>query len=824
MDLVRSRQAAHRLHRRASSSTRRSRASPSSGRRRSRGAIVASPLAARTAARGSSSSPPPKAATSTRSATTAPCSGSARSARSPPTATAAPTASARQASSTPRDGVLYVIGASGLAPRSPAGRRERGARAGPCGSSRARGPSTSGAAFASSAARSTFRSPRTATPPTAAAFPRKADSSPSTSAQPSALAVRVRSRSGRRQSRRRLGLGRRLGLARRRRALHRDRQRRAGRRQRRRATAWSSSPPICPRRSAVDRPVASVDGEDIDLGAAPVLFKPSGCPALLAANDKSGDLIVWRQDALAKGPYARIPLSDGVDAFVGAPSWSPHHADALRLDRDRAQGGRRRLDGTIALKVTAKCGFTKQWFTATGDGTQPEPLVAGDLVADTGGERRRLRRRAGRHRGRRVAVPDGCADPLAADRGGRRADRRRLRRPALRVPADPVTSRRGCRSPSRAVFPRPNACRSPSSPTARARRSRPTAPRCSRTAPAAAMRRCASGSPTRHGVEPARVVVTSGSLQGFVFLAEQLVQHGRARPRRGADVRPAAEDPRRASAPTSSACRWTTTACSSTRSSERSRRARSPPSSTRSPRSRTRAGGRSRRSAAGASPSSPASTSCSCSRTTRTGSCATRARRCRRSSSWRAARTSPTRRRSRRRSRQAFASATSCCPPALAAKIEALAVSTYISPPFMTQATVHEFLRRGNFEPNLERVRGLLKARRDAMLDALERAHARRRARGAGPTAATSSGSICPRSRRSARARRSSGRHVRAGDGLLRGRRRHEVAPARVQLRLAGRDRRRHREARAVASWRAVAGVCALAARAGSRRRSRRRG
>jgi DNA-binding transcriptional MocR family regulator len=60
-------------------------------------------------------------------------------------------------------------------------------------------------------------------------------------------------------------------------------------------------------------------------------------------------------------------------------------------------------------------------------------------------------------------------------------------------------------------------------------------------------------------------------------------------------------------------------------------------------------------------------------------------------------------------------------PPALAAEIEALAVSTYISPPFMTQATVHEFLRRGKFEPNLERVNGLLKARRDAMLDALER-------------------------------------------------------------------------------------------------------
>jgi 2-aminoadipate transaminase len=59
-------------------------------------------------------------------------------------------------------------------------------------------------------------------------------------------------------------------------------------------------------------------------------------------------------------------------------------------------------------------------------------------------------------------------------------------------------------------------------------------------------------------------------------------------------------------------------------------------------------------------------------------------------------------------------------PPDLAKEIEALAVSTYISPPYLTQATVHEFIRRGNFEPNLERVNGLLRARRDAMLTALE--------------------------------------------------------------------------------------------------------
>src|SRR6478672_1962077 len=60
-------------------------------------------------------------------------------------------------------------------------------------------------------------------------------------------------------------------------------------------------------------------------------------------------------------------------------------------------------------------------------------------------------------------------------------------------------------------------------------------------------------------------------------------------------------------------------------------------------------------------------------------------------------------------------------PPPLAAEIEALAVSTYISPPYLSQATVLEFLQRDSFEPNLERVNGLLRERRDAMLDALGR-------------------------------------------------------------------------------------------------------
>jgi 2-aminoadipate transaminase len=59
-------------------------------------------------------------------------------------------------------------------------------------------------------------------------------------------------------------------------------------------------------------------------------------------------------------------------------------------------------------------------------------------------------------------------------------------------------------------------------------------------------------------------------------------------------------------------------------------------------------------------------------------------------------------------------------PEALAGRVEAVATSTYISPALLSQATVYEFLRRGSLDRNLGLVRSLLKARRDALLGALD--------------------------------------------------------------------------------------------------------
>jgi 2-aminoadipate transaminase len=60
-------------------------------------------------------------------------------------------------------------------------------------------------------------------------------------------------------------------------------------------------------------------------------------------------------------------------------------------------------------------------------------------------------------------------------------------------------------------------------------------------------------------------------------------------------------------------------------------------------------------------------------------------------------------------------------PDDLAADVAAAATATYITPSLIAEATVHEFLQRGLFEPNLNRVRAGLRERRDAMLTELER-------------------------------------------------------------------------------------------------------
>lgn len=58
-------------------------------------------------------------------------------------------------------------------------------------------------------------------------------------------------------------------------------------------------------------------------------------------------------------------------------------------------------------------------------------------------------------------------------------------------------------------------------------------------------------------------------------------------------------------------------------------------------------------------------------------------------------------------------------PPGMVKAVEDIAAQTYIGPPLLPQAILSEFIERGLFEPNLVFVCNELKARRDAMLESL---------------------------------------------------------------------------------------------------------
>lgn len=58
-------------------------------------------------------------------------------------------------------------------------------------------------------------------------------------------------------------------------------------------------------------------------------------------------------------------------------------------------------------------------------------------------------------------------------------------------------------------------------------------------------------------------------------------------------------------------------------------------------------------------------------------------------------------------------------PQAIAAKLTAAASRTYISPALLSEAAIHRLIADGRLEPNIEHVTGLMRERRDAMMEGM---------------------------------------------------------------------------------------------------------
>ena len=134
-----------------------------------------------------------------------------------------------------------------------------------------------------------------------------------------------------------------------------------------------------------NRPTGYPPTGDLDFGSAPLLFRPTGCPPLAAANSKFGATFVWNRDALKNGPVTAM-LIGGDIAFVGQPSYSPALRMIFIAGENRPWVPPYPGHGVTAFTIDAHCRhFDMRWRAQVGAGTAPPPIVLGDVVIAAGG-------------------------------------------------------------------------------------------------------------------------------------------------------------------------------------------------------------------------------------------------------------------------------------------------------------------------------------------------------------------------------------------------------------------------------------------------------
>ncbi|MDX6580641.1 MAG: hypothetical protein QOJ47_2190 [Gaiellales bacterium] len=138
---------------------------------------------------------------------------------------------------------------------------------------------------------------------------------------------------------------------------------------------------------AVNQPANIPASGDYDFGATPLLFRAPGCPPLVAAVNKDGDLYLWRRDNLAAGPYQTISLAFPATLF-GVPAWN---AAASMLYLTTSTGYHGYHSGLQAFKLVAGCRLQHRWTRALGSSLDSAPTIANNTVSvATGSGRLRI--------------------------------------------------------------------------------------------------------------------------------------------------------------------------------------------------------------------------------------------------------------------------------------------------------------------------------------------------------------------------------------------------------------------------------------------------
>jgi uncharacterized repeat protein (TIGR01451 family) len=127
---------------------------------------------------------------------------------------------------------------------------------------------------------------------------------------------------------------------------------------------------------------------DLDFASTPIFFQPAGCPTMVAAGNKNGNLYLFRvSDLEARGhPWQILSLNNpydsiGLGGVAGVPAYSP--VTNMLYIGDAGKGVSGVAAGLVALTFTSKCMMQVAWsnkLATANDVPNSTPTIANGVV------------------------------------------------------------------------------------------------------------------------------------------------------------------------------------------------------------------------------------------------------------------------------------------------------------------------------------------------------------------------------------------------------------------------------------------------------------
>ena len=126
---------------------------------------------------------------------------------------------------------------------------------------------------------------------------------------------------------------------------------------------------------------------DLDFASTPLVFQPAGCPTMLAAGNKNGNLYLFKESDLIAGgqPLQILTLNAAADSLGsggigGTPVFNP--ANNMLYISDAGPGVTGVNAGLVGMKMTTSCTLQVVWSNAIGGNDSPNstPTLANGVL------------------------------------------------------------------------------------------------------------------------------------------------------------------------------------------------------------------------------------------------------------------------------------------------------------------------------------------------------------------------------------------------------------------------------------------------------------